>query len=323
MHAGLSKEFNDAPSGSVNGTHAAELFADMRPFSQNASKEEQDFCSRQLIAAFLRANVTVVDVAPENSDFPASGYQLSEALYVGCELSIQMASFDVSVDHEGYVQEYTQKTPLSEAAFPLPQPGNISSLHNGINTAMWSKTSRGSQQTFWHTDLVADSWLKYLIKSRMQSTAFLDPSLPPPSASAIGPVLEDISARLFAIVLGINTDIFLPAAAGSTIPGVTITQVRRVFMSWPMFVVSIVLIALNLIMAVLYYAKRPPKMLEEMPTTIASILKLVEGSGLAVETADAKTRAEWQIGYGRYVGTDGKPHIGIERKPFVVPWSGR
>ncbi|KAL8917668.1 MAG: hypothetical protein Q9172_005731 [Xanthocarpia lactea] len=324
----MTEGFNDALSGSVNGTQAAEIFAAMTPFSQNASKEEQDFCSRQLIAAFFRANVTVVDTPPETSDsrasdFRAPGYQLSEALYVGCELSIQMASFDVAVDHEGYVQEYSQKTPLSEAAFPLPQLGNISSLHNGINTAMWSKTSSGSQETFWHTDLVADSWLKYLIKSRMQSTAFLDPSLPPPSASAIGPVLEDISARLFAIVLGINTDIFLPAAAGSTIPGVTIIQVKRVFMSRPMFVVSIVLIALNLIMAVLYYAKRPPKMLEEMPTTIASILKLVEGSGLAMETADAKIRAEWQIGYGRYVGTDGKPHIGIERKPFVVPWSGR
>ena len=321
----VSKVFNDALSDSVNGTHAAELFVDMEPFSDNASKEEQDLCSRQWIAAFLRANVPVVDVAPETSDSRASEYQVSEALYVGCELSIQMASFDVSVDHEGYVQEYSQKTPLSEAAFPLPQLGNISSLHNGINTAMWGKTGYGTGQGlfFWHTDSVADSWLKTLIKSRMQSTAFLEPSLPPPSASAIGPVLEDISARLFAIVLGINTDIFLPAAAGSTIPGVTIIQVRRVFMSRPMFVVSIVLIALNLIVAVLYYAKRPPEMLEEMPTTIASILKLVEGSGLAVETADAKTRAEWQIGYGRYVGTDGKPHIGIERKPFVVPWSGK
>ena len=70
-------------------------------------------------------------------------------------------------------------------------------------------------------------------------------------------------------------------------------------MSRPMFVVNIVLIALNLIVVVLYYAKRPPKMLEKMPMTIASILKLVEGSGLAVKTTDAKTRAEWHIGYGR------------------------
>ncbi|KAL9638010.1 MAG: hypothetical protein Q9204_001647 [Flavoplaca sp. TL-2023a] len=304
----------------TNRTYAAELFGSMMPFGEDPSGEGQEFCSRQWVAAFLRAKVTVsnssTEAGPKRST--ASGYEISEALYVGCQLSIRLASFDVTVDGEGRIQRYHQESPFSEAAFPLSYDGNVSSLYDGINTAMWSG---GEGAGSWHTDNIAESWMQYLIKSRMGSSAFQDPTLTPPSIETIGPVLEDISARLFAIVLGINTDIFLPATEGSTTPGRTIAQAHRVFMSRPMFAVSLLLIVLNVFVAVLFYARRPAKMLREMPTTIASLLRMIQGSGLAVENADAKTRAEWQIGYGRFLGTDGKPHIGIERRPYVIPWS--
>ncbi|KAL8978645.1 MAG: hypothetical protein Q9205_005820, partial [Flavoplaca limonia] len=300
----------------INRTYAAELFGSVIPFSQDPSAEEEEFCSRQWVAGFLRARRTAsidsTEAEPRRST--ASGYEISKALYVGCQLSVRLASFDVTVDEEGRIQRYHQESPFSEAAFPLPYDGNVSSLYDGINTAMWSG---GKGADSWHTDNIAESWVQYLIKSRMGSSAFQDPNLAPPSIETIGPVLEDISARLFAIVLGINTDIFLPAVAGSTTPGRIITQAHKVFMSRHMFVASLILIVLNVFVAVLFYARRPARMLKEMPTTIASLLKLVEGSGLAVDNADAKSRAEWQIGYGRYMGTDGKPHIGIERRPYI------
>ncbi|KAL8675940.1 MAG: hypothetical protein Q9186_007486 [Xanthomendoza sp. 1 TL-2023] len=315
-------EYASTASGSINGTYAAELISKMAPIGQNPSKEEQEDCSRLLVAGFLRANVTLAETTPETPDFRVMDYQSPDALYLGCELSIQIASFDVTVDHEGHVQQYHQNSPLSDSAFPVPQHGNISSLHNGINTAMWSGGG-GSLGKFWHRDLIADTWFPYLIKSQMRSTKVLDASLPPPSADTIGPVIHDIFGLLFTITLGINTDIFLPAAAGSTVPGSIIVPSKRVFMSRPMFVVSLVLLLLNIVVATIYYAKRPPRMLKEMPTTIASVLEMIHGSGLATETTDSKSREEWQIGYGRFVGTDGKPHIGIERRPFVVPWSSR
>lgn len=94
-------------------------------------------------------------------------------------------------------------------------------------------------------------------------------------------------------------------------------------MSRPMFIASIVLLVLNVLAVVLYYAKRPQRMLETMPDTIGSVLEMFEGSGLVEENAKSRCREEWLVGYGRYRGTDGKLHVGIERRPFVVPWSGK
>lgn len=92
-------------------------------------------------------------------------------------------------------------------------------------------------------------------------------------------------------------------------------------MSQPAFIITMVLLAFNLLMAILYYANRPKKMLRQMPNTIASILALFDGSGLLEESREiGGLKEEWNIGYGRFIGTDGRPKLGIERRPFVVPW---
>ena len=90
-------------------------------------------------------------------------------------------------------------------------------------------------------------------------------------------------------------------------------------MSRPAYIIIVTLLGLNILVALAYYIKRPKRMLKRMPTTIASVLDLFDGSGLVGE---ARVRGdvpeEWKLGYGRFVGTDGKPRVGIERRPFVV-----
>jgi len=85
-------------------------------------------------------------------------------------------------------------------------------------------------------------------------------------------------------------------------------------------IITINLLVSNVFFILAYYIKRPKKLLRQMPTTIASVLELFDGSGLV---AEARSRGgvseECKIGYGRFVGTDGKPRVGIERRPFVVP----
>ncbi len=59
-----------------------------------------------------------------------------------------------------------------------------------------------------------------------------------------------------------------------------------------------------------------------MPNTIASVVHLFKGSGLiAKKSSDNGWREDWKFGYGRFVGLDRKPHLGIERRPFAVPWT--
>lgn len=77
-----------------------------------------------------------------------------------------------------------------------------------------------------------------------------------------------------------------------------------------------------MIVAIAYYTKRPRRMLDQMPNTIASVVQLFEGGGLIIEkSSDKQWREDWNFGYGRFVSLDRKPHLGIERRPFVVPWA--
>lgn len=87
----------------------------------------------------------------------------------------------------------------------------------------------------------------------------------------------------------------------------------------PRFFISITLLALNVAVAIAYWSRRPKKILPHMPYTIADIMKLFKGSGLV---SDIKNRADWEkwkFGYGWFVGSDGKPYEGIERRPYVIP----
>ena len=69
-----------------------------------------------------------------------------------------------------------------------------------------------------------------------------------------------------------------------------------------------------MVVAALFYLHRPKKTLVTMPTTIASILSLFEGSSLA--DCGGKWDRDWRFGYGRFIGTDGALRIGIERHPL-------
>ncbi|KAI4244815.1 MAG: hypothetical protein LQ352_006702 [Teloschistes flavicans] len=307
-------------SNNPDGSYAAEWFSSMYPTSLTPSTEEIRECAKFTIASFRRANFTSGKASPSDPVLETLHSLGVEATYIGCENTVQVALFDVTVDKGGYVQSFVQTGPFKDESSLLPNHVNISSFNQGINQLIWFDQPSYSME--WHTDLVADKWLSYLIKIHTQSTDFLNPALPPPAVELVGPVLEDLCSRQFAIILGLNIDLFLPAPQGSTTPGVTLVSTTRVLMSRPMLIVSSILLALNIVVAVLYYARRPRKMLKTMPTTIASVLEMIEGSGLAAELADTQCSKDWRIGYGNYVGTDGKPHTGIERRPFVVPWSG-
>ena len=60
----------------------------------------------------------------------------------------------------------------------------------------------------------------------------------------------------------------------------------------------------------------------QMPNTIAIVVGLSGGSGLAVgKNSESGSQEDWKFSYGKFVGTDKKPHLGVERRPFVVRWA--
>lgn len=228
------------------------------------------------------------------------------------------APYEVVVDRSGHVQSHKAIGPESEDTTSFFSAGTTTDSFLTNATSILS--SGQNTNSYWHNDTFVDTWFAYYIKQLSNSTVFVDPAQPVPSFSHVAPYVEDVIARLFAIVLSLNEDWLTQADAGSKQAGTMLVTTQRVLVSRPMFDITIVLVALNIVVAAAYWIRRPRKMLTEMPYSIASILAVTQASTLISEVEDEeKWRNEWRFGYGRYVGTDGKPHTGIERRPFVIP----
>ena len=315
---------NNAMGGQNNSNAALEV---LQAVTSNVSKEHRDLCETILVAGFLRANLSVShNLSKTGND--ANSFFSTDVLHVNtvsslwliCQPTFVTAPYQITVDSNGRVQTYTLQAPYSTDLSPyFTENFNLTSLIRGTSQLL---ATAPDTNPFWHNDTFVDSWFAYFVKTLSNSTLPTDPSAPIPAFDAIAPLVEDIYTRLFAIILGLHPDWFSPAPPGAEIPGTVLVSCTRVFMSHSMLIIAMALISLNVLVAVAYYIKRPKRMLAQMPNTIASMVELFEGSGLIAEkNSEHGWRGDWRFGYGRFVGTDRKPHLGIERRPFVVPWA--
>lgn len=316
-----------AQGGQNNSVAALEVLETVATKDPNATKEDREVCETTLVAGFLRANLTVTfdNFKTDNTDINPipniTSINSASSLWLTCRPTLRIADYEVIVDTNGRVQSYTRKASYSTDLAPhFTNNFNLSRLI--LITGRMIVSLPADTGPYWHNDTFVDSWFGYYVKSLTNSTRAIDPSMPVPAFDFVAPVVEDIYTRLFAIILGAHADWFLPAPPGTTVSGTMLVPCMRVFISRSMFIIAITLLCLNVAVAVAYYAKRPKRMLLEMPDTIASVLKLFDGSGLVAEKSSVKGwQKDWKFGYGRFVGIDGKPRLGIERRPFVVPWA--
>ncbi|KAI4220980.1 MAG: hypothetical protein L6R40_008663 [Gallowayella cf. fulva] len=325
------------PYGGQNKSLSAlEVFLQLEPIDINgppsidpnvvnkATEEEKLTCNSLLVAGFLRANLTVSLEATKTENMGNSGdidierINSLSSLWMICRPSLLTAPYELTVDHSGHVQSYAATGPYAKDLSPFfingTRPGSLVNVTSRI-------MSEGTDvNPWWHNDTFVDTWFAYFIKHLSDSTRFVDPAQPIPTFKEVAPYVENLCVRLFAIVLSLNQEWLAEAKPGSTTAGVVISPSRRVFVSKPMFIITVTLLTLNLAVAIAYWGRRPKRMLPKMPYDIDSILTMVNASGLVDEVKNQrKWRKEWRFGYGKFVGTDGRPHVGIERRPFVVP----
>ena len=306
--------------GQNNSASALEVFHGLRS-TDTDSQADDGSCDTAIMAAFFRGNLSTTqdnfktdnDDTTENPDILAVN-SLS-ATWMICEPSFLAANYDVTVDSSGRVQNSIRQSGyFSNLTQLFPPPLNATYFLSNTRQ-IWTERNLA----YWHNDTFVDSWFAYFVKALSNSTEYIDPAKPVPSFDAVAPFVQETYTRIFAIMLSLNTD-WLPPS-GAALDGSILTTEDRLFMSKPSYIISLSLLALNIFSAVLYYATRPRRMLRRMPTTIGSVIELFAGSGLIAGASDGvRLKDDMKIGYGKYVGADGKPHIGIERRPFVVPW---
>lgn len=289
-------------------------------FDWEHTEELPQLCKNIMLTGFLRANLTASHSTAQSNMFSKnSALEMNSlsSLWLVCRPTLLVAPYEILVDRRGRVQNYTRKAPYSTDLDPFfPAGHNSTRFLSAIGEILTGPQGVGPQ---WHNDTFVYTWFSSFIKALTNSSDAVDPSLPVPSYDFIAPVIEDMCTRLFAILLGLHPKWFVPAPPGSTVPGTILVAHERVFMSQLMFIVALTLLSLNVVVAITYYAKRPKPILQRMPDTVASVLALFDGSGLVAKKEQEEWPEDWRFGYGKFVGTDGKPHLGIERKPFVIP----
>lgn len=183
----------------------------------------------------------------------------------------------------------------------------------------------------WHNDSFSSDWNNYLMAKTFVGNRFLDPHLPAPTFNEAVTIYTAMYNKLFAILLGNNADLLFTTPKSDTQPFTAIFHEpqTRIFLSFPAFVIAETVLCLYALTTIFVYLQRPWRILPRLPTTIASTIGFFAASYAIQEfqgtsAMGEKERVEWlewqgyRWAYGRFMGRDGKVHVGIEREPFVA-----
>jgi len=279
---------------------------------------ESDPCQGLLLAVWARKSTS--ELCGDKS------YTISddEATVMVCKPRVTIQSVNVTLTGEHRVLESRSKTE------PKDFPGSDELIQQATH-ALWASNSSMTSYLFnggvWHNDSFPSDWHSYVMNMMNSDLGVLDPNLPPPDFDLTVDLFTRAYQKTFAIWLGLEHERLL-APAREDDP-VIIANIRRpeirIVVSQPMTILSSSILGLYIVVAFAVYARRPGKFLPRMPLTMASDIALFAASKAVreLETADMSTcgpeKEEKIFGYGSFVGVDGKPHVGVERVPFVIP----
>ncbi|CRK34925.1 hypothetical protein BN1723_015034 [Verticillium longisporum] len=236
-----------------------------------------------------------------------------ESGFVLCYPRFRTALFDVTINTEGYVLEYEK---ASEMEYDLGYPGFTNQTDNLI---IVSNNIIARAEGRWHNHTFTRDWMSELIRPETNSSDFVNPLKPLPSPETMLDHVGPMYTRLFALFLGLNSFIFdNDTSAEPAFEGQRWALETRIFMSEPAFLVSTTILSLSLVVAAVLYGWSIAFFLPRMPTNIASVLAYVAASTAVRECSPEqyKTRT---FSFGRYIGVDGRAHVGIDTDPSVVP----
>ena len=297
-------------AGNPQGRKALELTTLMRPLlDRNATVADQESCSSLIVRGWVRANFSLGDQTGFASTVSST--------FISCRARSKSAVFNITTSPSGEILASTQVSP---STYDLPLSTNLT-----LALTTTSNNLGQQDQPVWHDDTFASDWSNYLFKTLTSSTAFLEAGSPPPSFDIASAVVNETYARVFAIQMSLQSAQLASAPPESPrIAAEVLTLERRVFMSETMFHVSMAILCLDLIVAVVFYSRAPKPFLPRLPTSIASQMAYFGSSHVIDDVRNAGgdlselDKRGYRYGYGKYIGKDGRTHVGIEREPYVT-----
>ncbi|KAI1870645.1 uncharacterized protein JN550_005188 [Neoarthrinium moseri] len=277
-------------------------------FSQPNSSPSETFCSQKLIAAWIRVNVT----GSGNTQSPVA------STLIHCQPTILTALYDVTVNSRGQVTHYRRMGDFEEL---MLSPNNRTL---SLRDEVMSSFQTGYTGTF-HNTTFNTNWMSAFLSYVLNSTSHIDPLEAVPAADVMLPALESVYRQLGAVMFGLNPSFWNSTPDGTAlVQGHVVRKEIRIFMSREAVWVSVAILGTYIVVALFVYVKGLGVTFPRMPSTIGSVLTYVAASQ-AVREYENPTAGYQKSGrvrtytFGTFIGCDGKPHVGIEADPFVLP----
>jgi hypothetical protein len=289
----------------------------------NSSTAAGAFCRNHVAAGWVRGD-SANDTSSDPTEIP-SILTAWNATIIICEAMVVTGMADVMVGEDGHVLE-TFSTNVSTTGVEKYFSTSPDDLLGQANQYI---LDNGAE---WHNDSFPSDWTNYLIEQAINSSRLLDPTLPPPPPEDVISPFSALYSKLFAILLSRDMDLLFVKNTNVTtqLPGSILKPETRVFMSTAMFYIAETILILYITTTIMLYIKRPWRILARMPTSPASIIAFFAASNALNDFKGTAGMTERQLaqhlvmldaryGFGSFIGTDGEPHIGIEKYPFIAP----
>ncbi|KAM3417463.1 hypothetical protein BST61_g5708 [Cercospora zeina] len=283
--------------------------------TSNDTASDDLFCRQHILAGWIRADL-VQDGDHQQLGLPVMNITSRNDTLLVCRPLIETITAELEVDSTGRVMRQISAHSLQNDSASYADL--IAQVHQFMP----------DMGATWHSDSFPSDFLNYLIAQSTGDSTMLVPSLPIPSISHASQQLATLYRRLFAILIGTNQDVlFEPDTSGTTTTAQIITPQIRIVFSTPAFIVVEAIFTCYLITTIIFYTRRPWKVLPRLPSSIASNIAFFAASNALKDLAHAEhcsaehakaARQAWTWGFGSFIGTDGRLHVGIDRDPFVA-----
>ena len=292
------------------------------------SREEQeakDFCNSFLVIGWSRGSV----LEERNDDSHNYAIDTYENTTILCAPQISSAEFNVVVDNKGHVQKFRRLTPLTyDSTSIFNHSTTIAGFKAQLHIIILTNPYSSRDVARMHSNQYTRSLVHYFIESRAQ-TPLCDPSTPPPSFEDAQRAFQDFYSWFAPIAIGqYSQRVFRSTTKdGGRKPqtsGQIISIHNRVSMDPVMFYIAIALLGFSTLASAVIFYSRPRRFLPRLPITLAAEIgffyaseALEDMAGTAHMSSAMREKhlanLEWEYGYGKFMGKDGKMHLGVER----------
>ena len=296
--------------------------------SNGSDQKTLQVCSSLILASWGRGEANMVDGGTPSK---ISATMRSNTTII-CSQQISTGEFMVTVDGEGRVKrskllgdlKYDDPTIFNHSTSVgnfTAQLAIILSTPLRVDGGLYFGTMRNDNSSHSFPLFIGE----YLINKNLS-----DPSTPSPKFEDAQEALSKFYKRFFTILLAQNRDtIFVPAGNVSRSEVGQLESIQpRMSMDPVMFYIAVAILGFQLIAGTIIFASTPRRFLPRFPYNLASEISFFHGSSALSDVAGTANmssamrrrhlkRLGGTYGYGRFKGSDGETHVGIERMSLI------